>query len=121
MEEVYKYINEWTLPTIGALLIYYFNGFKGSVDRLERTVGSLNMTMATLVSKDKEKDRRLDEMVEDHRQFRTEISSRVGELHDELEKTRDRVHDLGGEISSKVALNHERIKQINRRLDHEQS
>lgn len=115
MNEFYKYLSDLTVPALIGVGLYYFNAFKNSIDRIEKSIGSLNMNMATLITKDKEKDRRMYEISEAHKLYRVETNKRIDELHDALELTRLRVHDITNDLGSKVALNQERIKQLTKR------
>ena len=91
-----------------ALAMFILNGFKKAMDKVNDSVSNvkdsvadLNTNIATLIQKDLNKDKRLEEHHEELKRVNSEIFA-----------VRQRVHDLASETATKAALNEERINQL---------
>ena len=70
--------------------VFIINGFKNSVDKMQLSLSNLNINIATLIEKDINKDKRLDE----HKADQTKIELMVYGLETKTELIEQQVFDL---------------------------
>jgi len=81
------------------LCIFIINNFKTSLDGMQKTMGKLNVNIATLVSEDKSKDKRLEK------------------VEKETDALRERYHELINKFINKLELLVLEVETIKKRLD----
>jgi peptidoglycan hydrolase CwlO-like protein len=86
--------------------IYIINGFRSSLDKIQNSIGNLNISITKLVEKDLSKDQRLD----DHRALMDRMEKDILQL-------RERYHDYINSHGSKVELIFMEVETLKKTVD----
>lgn len=73
--------------------VFIVKGFKDSVDKVQSSINDLNTNIATLLEKDLNKDERINE----HKEL-------ISRLFQEVDKLREKVHELTNNAISEITL-----------------